>query len=114
MGVALSVLIAIGVSIVALHLAFRFRGERRSFTRAKLAGAIVMGSAIPLMHYSGMAAVTFFAVPMIGDASFALQVSSLALANIVGVTAIILSGAIVIAAFDRHWADQVCELASRQ
>ncbi len=114
LGVALSVLIAIGVSIVALHLAFRLRGERRSFSRAKLAGALAMGSAIPLMHYSGMAAVTFFTAPMRVDESFALQVSSLGLINIVGVTAIVLSGAIIIAAFDRHWADQVRELARRQ
>ncbi len=113
-GVALSVLIAIGISIIALHLAFRLRGERRSFSRAKLAGAVAMGSAIPLMHYSGMAAVTFVAAPMVGDQTFALQISSLALANIVGVTAIVLSGVIVIAAFDRHWADQVRELARRQ
>jgi two-component system cell cycle sensor histidine kinase/response regulator CckA len=58
--VMLSVLIAIAASIVALWLAFRFRADlTRRGTLLKILSAIVMGSAISGMHYTGMAAARF-------------------------------------------------------
>jgi NO-binding membrane sensor protein with MHYT domain len=56
--VALSVLIAIGASIPALWLAFR-----TTLAWQRLLAAVVMGSAISGMHYTGMAAATFIAYP---------------------------------------------------
>src|SRR5438552_7579280 len=55
----LSVVLAIVISLVALWLAFRLREEDKSEFRWKVAGALVMGSAIPSMHYTGMAAARF-------------------------------------------------------
>jgi two-component system sensor histidine kinase/response regulator len=51
--VALSVALAIGISLVALALSFRVRQEQRTSVR-KVIGAVVMGRAIPLMNYAGM------------------------------------------------------------
>ncbi len=55
----LSILIAITVSMVALWIAFKFRpsNSTRSVILQKLRGAIVMGAAIPGMHYTAMTAV---------------------------------------------------------
>jgi two-component system sensor histidine kinase/response regulator len=57
--VALSVLIAVLVSLVALQLAFRLRADNLSWSWRKSASALLMGSAISVMHYTGMAAATF-------------------------------------------------------
>jgi NO-binding membrane sensor protein with MHYT domain len=55
----LSVVIAIVVSMVALKIAFRFRPSQSSTSVIwqKIAGALVMGAAIPSMHYTAMAAI---------------------------------------------------------
>ena len=57
--VAASILLAIVISLVALMLTFRVRDERKTSPR-KLISAVVMGSAIPVMHYTGMWAASFF------------------------------------------------------
>jgi signal transduction histidine kinase/DNA-binding response OmpR family regulator/HPt (histidine-containing phosphotransfer) domain-containing protein len=56
---ALSILIAIAVSMVALRIAFRFRPSQSaaSVIWQKLGSAVVMGAAIPSMHYTAMAAI---------------------------------------------------------
>ena len=56
--VALSIGLAIVISLVALKLSFRVRDEKRT-SRRKIISALVMGSAILLMHYTGMWAATF-------------------------------------------------------
>lgn len=57
---ALSVLIAIGVSFIALKLFILFREGRRSInTGLKFMTACVMGGAVMSMHYTGMAAAIF-------------------------------------------------------
>ena len=60
--VALSVVLAVVISLVALWLAFHFR-ERND--AVELDGSspapLVMGAAIPVMHYTGMAAAHFHA-----------------------------------------------------
>jgi diguanylate cyclase (GGDEF)-like protein/PAS domain S-box-containing protein len=58
--VTLSVVLAVVISLVALVLSFRVRQEKKA-SMQKLLSALVMGSAIPLMHYTGMAAVRFHA-----------------------------------------------------
>jgi diguanylate cyclase (GGDEF)-like protein/PAS domain S-box-containing protein len=59
---ALSVLIAVGASLAALWLTFRFR-ERTGRTHfgPKLLAGLVMGAAVCGMHYTGMAAARFTA-----------------------------------------------------
>lgn len=57
----------------------------------KVGSAIAMGAAIPVMHYTGMAAVTFAPVPMVhGDLSNAVSISSLGVIGIIGVTFVVL------------------------
>ena len=70
--VALSILIAIAVSFIGLFLAFQLR-EENSLKQLwkRLLAAAVMGSAIPIMHYTGMAAAHF--APLVKTASAALQ-----------------------------------------
>ena len=53
--VALSVVLAIVISFVALCLAFLSREEKQGMMARKVASAVVMGAAIPVMHYTGMA-----------------------------------------------------------
>jgi two-component system cell cycle sensor histidine kinase/response regulator CckA len=58
--VAISVVIAIAASLVALWLAFRFRSDITATGRLlKVVSAIVMGVAISGMHYTAMAAARF-------------------------------------------------------
>jgi diguanylate cyclase len=56
---ALSVLIAIGASALALWIAFRLRRNGPRVWIARLGAAVVMGAAIAGMHYTGMAAAGF-------------------------------------------------------
>jgi len=89
--VGLSVVLAIVISLVALWLTFHFRRDRRSLSWRKSASAVVMGLAIPVMHYTGMAAMTL--TPATGahdDLSHAINVSSLGVAGIGLVTFVVL------------------------
>ena len=56
---ALSVLIAILASGVALWIAFRLRGEGQYINRTRIGASLIMGCAIVGMHYTGMAAAQF-------------------------------------------------------
>jgi NO-binding membrane sensor protein with MHYT domain/nitrogen-specific signal transduction histidine kinase len=91
--VGLSVLLAIVISLVALWLTFRFRRDAAAWSWRRSTSAVVMGLAIPVMHYTGMAAVTFTpSTTMHEDLSHATSVSSL------GVTAIGLATFVVLGA----------------
>ncbi len=107
--VAISVLIAIGASIVALWLAFRTTVSWRG-----VLAAIAMGSAISGMHYTGMAAATFIAAPEMDGAGGkpALEQTGLALA-IAAITFVILLLALVASAFDRKLVARSRELKER-
>src|SRR5882724_11409793 len=61
--VVLSVVLAVVISFVALLLTFYFRGEMSAWSWLKISSAVVLGAAIPIMHYTGMAAATFVATP---------------------------------------------------
>lgn len=84
--VAASVLIGVAVSTLALWLAFRTRGRGE-----KLLAAVLMGLAIPAMHYTGIAAMTFLpAEAAIGVGSPALSQQNLAI--VISVTTFLLFG----------------------
>jgi len=104
--VALSVFIAIAAAIAALWLAFR-----TNVTWQRLLSAVVMGSAISGMHYTGMAAATFITQPGAHEAGgvHALAQTDLAL-SIATITFVILLQALVASAFDR----KVTRLAERE
>jgi diguanylate cyclase (GGDEF)-like protein/PAS domain S-box-containing protein len=95
-----SVALAVIISIVALLLAFRIRDEQRTTPR-KIASAFLMGSAIPVMHYTGMWAASFSASDEVVDLSHAVNISSLGVTVITGSTIIVLSLVIASAFLDR-------------
>ena len=105
--VAVSVVLAIVISFVALLLTFHFRGETTSGGWRKALSAVVTGAAIPVMHYTGMAAASFTATPGVhGDLSHALSISTLGLAGIVVVTFILLGFTVLTSLLDRRFSAQ--------
>ena len=105
---AASVVLAIAVSLVALLLEFRFRGETTSGGWGKALSAIAMGTGIPLVHYTGMAAASFTASQRdLGDLSHALQISSLGIAGIVFVTLVLLGFALTVSMLERRFSAQL-------
>jgi NO-binding membrane sensor protein with MHYT domain/signal transduction histidine kinase len=92
----LSVVLAIVISFVALWLTFHFRGDPTAWSWRKTVSALVMGAAIPVMHYTGMAAASFTA-SMSGhqDLSHAISVSSLSVAGISIVTFVVLGSVLL-------------------
>src|SRR5262249_27379465 len=107
-----SVALAMIISLVALWLAFHLRAETR-WTWRKAISAIVMGAAIPIMHYTGMAAARFHQVTGIHvDTSHAVSVSALSIAGITTVTLMILGIVVVSALADRRFRLQAIELES--
>ena len=106
--VTLSVLIAIGVSTVALWLAFQYgHGARGAWTWPKLGSAVLMGLAIPGMHYTGMAAATFVSAPDLVTSEGAVAASALGTLGIVGTTVFVLGLAILTSLVARHGESQL-------
>jgi len=68
-----------------LWLTFHLRNDTRSLGWRKLASAVVMGAAIPVMHYTGMAAVTFRSMLTPVDLTHSVQISSVGTVGIGGV-----------------------------
>jgi len=113
--VTISVVLAIVISLVALCLTFHFRGETRSGGWRKALSALVMGAAVPVMHYTGMAAARF--VPSMsdaGDLSHALNISSLGTMVIIVVTFMVLGLTILTSLIDRRFSAQALELESSE
>jgi two-component system sensor histidine kinase/response regulator len=109
--VSLSVVLAIAISVVALRLTFRLRDEIASTGWQKAASAILMGSAIPIMHYTGMAAVTYIPMSSAPDLAHSVQISALGIGAIVIVTFAILSLSILTSLADRRFSAQSLELS---
>ena len=113
--VAASIAIAIVVSAVALVLAFRFgHATRAAWTWRKVASAVIMGAAIPSMHYTGMAAARISPSPHPLDLRLAVSVSSLGLLAIVLGTFTVLVLAIVTSVVDRRIMAEREEAAEKQ
>ena len=109
--VALSVVLAFVISLVALWLTFHFRGETVSWGWRKIISALVMGAAIPVMHYTGMAAASFTPTTLVnGDLSHALNISSLSVASVIVVTFMILGLSLLTSLVDRRFSAQALEL----
>ena len=101
--VALSLVIAIGASTVALWVAFRTTDLEQ-----KLVAAVVMGLAISGMHYTGMRAAIFYCSrPGSNQAEVTASVeqTNLALA-VAGITFLILAFASVASLFERKRAEE--------
>jgi PAS domain S-box-containing protein len=112
--VVLSVVFAVLISLAALWITFHFRDEKTGIGWEKLAGAVVMGAAIPVMHYTGMAAASFTASGMPVDLSHAVSISALGTAGIVAVTFIVLGLALLTSSVDRRFAAQTLEVQEKK
>jgi len=108
--VVLSVAFAILISLAALWITFHFRDEKTGIGWEKLAGAVVMGAAIPVMHYTGMAAASFTPSGMPADLSHAVSISTLGTAGIAAATFIVLGLVLLTSSVDRRFAAQILEL----
>src|SRR2546422_281202 len=110
----LSVVLAIVISLVALWLTFRFREDRKATGWWKAASAIVMGAAIPVMHYTGMAAARFTPSTMIPDTSHAVSTSSLGIAGVSAVSLVVLGVAVLTSAVGRRFSAQTFKLREHE
>ena len=95
MMVALSVIVAVVVAMVALHLQFASKQSERVI---KLRSALLMGLAIPGLHYTAMAGASFTDAGVLGDTSYAMNVSHLGSAVLIlgTITILVLSSVLVI------------------
>jgi two-component system, sensor histidine kinase and response regulator len=109
--VAVSVAAAVLISWVALWLTFSFRDETAPRPWRKALSAIAMGAAIPVTHYTGMAAATFTRAPaIVGDRSHALNITTLGTSVIIVVTFMVLGLTFLSAFVDRRFAAQALQL----
>ena len=106
----LSVVFAVLISLAALWITFHLRDEKAASGWEKTAGAVVMGAAIPVMHYTGMAAASFTVSDMPVDLSRAVSISTLGTLGIAAVTLILLGLALLTSWLDRHFALRTLEL----
>ncbi len=110
--VAVSVVLAIVISAVALYLSFSLRGDAANgWGWRKFGSAVLMGLAIPVMHYVGMAAVTFYPQPMTAaDLVDTISMSDLSIAGIVVTTVTLLGIVFVTSMLDRRFSLQAVQL----
>jgi PAS domain S-box-containing protein len=108
--VVLSVVFAVLGSLAALWITFHFRDEKTGIGLEKLGGAVVMGAAIPVMHYTGVAAASFTPSGIPPDLSQAVSISTLGAAGIAAVTFIVLGLALLTSWMDKRFAAQSLEL----
>src|SRR5712664_317927 len=108
--VVLSVVFAVLISLAALWITFHFRHEKTGIGWEKLGGAVVMGAAIPVMHYTGMAAASFTPSGMPTDLCHAVSISTIGTAGIAAATFIVLGLALLTSLVDRRFAAETLEL----
>jgi NO-binding membrane sensor protein with MHYT domain len=108
--VTVSVVLAVLISMAALWLTFQLRDEATATGWRKLASAALMGAAIPVMHYTGMAAVTLMPMDTAGSLSYTVAISSLGTLVISSVTLTILGLTILTSLIDRRFAAQALRL----
>ncbi len=100
--IAFSIGIAVTVSAVALTLAFRHgHAPSEAWTWRKAGSAVLMGAAIPSMHYTGMAAATYFSSDAPVDLTNTMSISGLGAGAIGAATVVTLLAAIGTSVLDR-------------
>jgi two-component system, sensor histidine kinase and response regulator len=113
--VSVSVLLAIVISLVALLLTFHFRKHTSGWSWLKAASALVMGAAVPVMHYTGMAAASFTAAPEAQEnVSHALNITGLGRESVILVTFMVLGVTLLTSLMDRRFSAQARELEASE
>jgi two-component system sensor histidine kinase/response regulator len=109
--VALSVILAVIISYVALSLSFAVRGQTTSLSWRKSGSALLMGLAIPVMHYVGMSAVRFMPAELPNSQlKHAISISGLGIGGISIVTLILMAAVFLTSFLDRLVSVQTLEL----
>jgi PAS domain S-box-containing protein len=111
--VVLSVVLAVVISFVALLLTFYFRRDTSPWNWRKIASAVVMGAAIPVMHYTGMAGASFTpsaAAMASWNHSYSVSAGVLSATAVSIVTFIVLALAVTSSLAARRFAEQGVEL----
>lgn len=95
-----SMVLDILISFVGLMLVFHSRDENRDWT-AKLSITVVIGLAIPLVHYMSMSAVSFIATGTAPDLRQSIEFTRLATAGMVIAAFLVVGSAVFAARADR-------------
>lgn len=93
--VVLSVVIALIVALAALGLTFLFRDDKHDKV-LKGVCAVIMGFAIPAMHYTAMGAVSYMRMSEEPDMSNAVDISGFANTTIIVITFVLLGAVLLI------------------
>jgi PAS domain S-box-containing protein len=113
--VGLSVVLSIGISFVALHLTFALREHRTTASVRRIVCGLVVGLAISVMHYVGMAAVSFMPMPfMNASLTHTIDVSRFSVVSIAMVALFVLGIVFPTSIIDRRFSRQAERLATSQ
>jgi len=110
----LSVVFAISISLIALWLTFHLREEATASVSRKIGCAVLMGAAIPVMHYTGMAAASFTPSSVVPDTAHAVSTATLSYAGVSAVTLLVMGVAVLTASVDRRFSAQKVQLAASE
>ena len=113
---SLSTVLAVGLSLVALKIVFALRGENISILDwRKIGSAVLMGSAIATMHYTGMAAATFVpaAIPEM-PAAWTIDISSLGASAVIIGPFLIFALTLITSLIDRRLSAQALQLQASE
>ena len=99
--VTLSVVLAILFSVISLRLTFILRDAKAGRRLAKAASVLLMGSANPVMHYTGMAAATFTRSHVVPNASHVVSAYRIGVEGITIVPLMVLAVAWMTSLVDR-------------
>jgi two-component system sensor histidine kinase/response regulator len=112
--VALSILLAVVIAFVGLSLLTQFREEKGAKLSRKIITATVIGAAIPVMHYTGMAASSFQLSGAPPELSHTISVNQLGIAAIATVTFLALGLTMLHSLFDRKYSARTSELEAAE
>ena len=88
--------------------------KSRAGSWRKVGSAVLMGVAIPVMHYTGMAAASFSAAPLMDSTAHAVSINEVGVIGISSVTLVVLAFAILTSIIDRRFSFQTLELESSE
>jgi signal transduction histidine kinase len=100
--VILSAVFAVGFSLLSLWLVFALRSRSTWRRLRQIGAALLMGAAIVLMHYTGMAAATFLPSGTLPDWSHAVSISSLGILAVGGSSIAWLATAVIMSIIDQR------------
>lgn len=109
--VVLSIVLAIVIACVALRITFATRNAPAGWTWQKGLSALLMGVAIPVMHYTGMAAASWTpSASAAPNLTHAIAISDLGAACIALVSIVMLCLVFLAAIIDRRFSDRARDL----